>query len=139
MMLMLEDNAERIARFQAVLVEIAPSLPVQIWRDAWTMLREMEAFLPVARLISLDHDLEPEHASAPDPGTGWDVTKVLAALPPVCPVVIHTSNADRSSWMCGEFELGGWEYYRVPPLGDDWIEVDWRRIVRKVLRRAARP
>jgi hypothetical protein len=99
------------------------------------MIRDLEAALPSARLISLDHDLDPEEGQTADPGTGWDVTKVLAALPPVCPVIIHTSNGERATWMMGEFDLGGWKYDRVPPLGDDWIELHWRRVVRRLLRR----
>jgi hypothetical protein len=58
----------------------------------------------------------------------------LAALPPVCPVIVHTSNGERATWMVGELELGGWEFHRVPALGDDWIERDWRRTVRDLLR-----
>src|SRR5215207_4902570 len=131
MLLMLEDNAERVARFTAVVQRIAPDLELHIWRDAWTMIREMDALLPQAMLISLDHDLEPEDAHAPDPGTGWDVTKVLAERKPCCPVIIHTSNGERGTWMMGEFELGGWRHHRVGPLGDDWIERDWRRLVRR--------
>jgi len=99
------------------------------------MIREVEALLPSARLLSLDHDLDPQEGDAEDPGTGWEVTKYLAGFPPACPVIIHTSNGDRASWMCGEFELGGWDYRRVPPLGDDWIERDWHRIVRRLLKR----
>ena len=135
MLLMLEDNAERIARFQAVLRRIAPDREVRIWRDAWRMIDEMQPFLPQAALISLDHDLDPEDEKSPDPGTGWDVTKVLAALPPCCPVIIHTSNGERSTWMMGEFDLGGWEYHRIAPLGEDWIENDWRRLAQRLLRR----
>jgi hypothetical protein len=137
MLLMLEDNAERVERFKAALLRVEPALQLRLWRSAWGMIREVKELLPTARLISLDHDLDPDQEGGADPGTGWDVTKVLAALPPVCPVLIHTSNRERSDWMCGEFELGGWEYYRVPPLGDDWIERDWRRVVRRVLRRRA--
>jgi hypothetical protein len=135
MLLMLEDNVERLQRFRATLQRIDPDLQVRIWRNAWTMLREVEALLPSARLISLDHDLDPEEGETADPGTGWEVTKFLAALPPVCPVIIHTSNGERSTWMSGEFELGGWEYHCVRPLGDDWIEQDWRRLVRRLLRK----
>lgn len=101
------------------------------------MLRELEACLPSARLISLDHDLDPEEGEETDPGTGWDVTKALAAMAPVCPVIIHTSNRERSDWMMGEFELGGWEAHRVAPIGGDWIEHDWAHTVRRLLRRGA--
>src|SRR5262245_25111414 len=135
MLLMLEDNSERVERFTAVLRAIAPELEVRIWRDAWKMIREIGPFLPHAYVICLDHDLDPEEETSPDPGTGWDLTKVLAALPPGCPVIIHTSNGERATWMMGEFDLGGWEYHRVAPLGDDWIENDWRRLVRRLLRR----
>ena len=137
MLLMLEDNAERVERFTATLRRVDPSLTLRLWRNAWVMIREVEALLPAARLISLDHDLDPEEGDDSDPGTGWDVTKFLAPLSPTCPVVIHTSNGERASWMMGEFELGGWEFHRVPPLGDDWIERDWRRVVRQLLRRRA--
>jgi hypothetical protein len=136
MLLMLEDNADRVHRFTATLQHIAPELPLRIWRNAWTMIREIEPHLPSARLISLDHDLDPEDGDPADPGTGWDLTRYLAALPPVCPVIIHTSNGERATWMSGEFELGGWEYHRMPPLGDDWIERDWRRLVRRLLKRS---
>jgi hypothetical protein len=134
MLLMLEDNAERVQRFTAALRRVDPALELRLWRNAWAMIREVGPFLPAARLISLDHDLDPEEGTTEDPGTGWDVTKFLAALPPACPVIIHTSNGDRATWMMGEFELGGWDYHRLPPLGDDWIERDWRRLVRRLLR-----
>ena len=135
MLLMLEDNAERIERFCAVLHAIDPALELRVWRDAWKMIREVGPLLPMARLVSLDHDLDPEEGSITDPGTGWDVTKVLAALPPYCPVIIHTSNGERGTWMMGEFHLGGWEYHRVAALGDDWIEAHWGPVVRRLLRR----
>ena len=99
------------------------------------MIREVQLLLPTAELISLDHDLDPEEGVTTDPGTGWDVAKYLAALPPVCPVIIHTSNGERGEWMMGEFDLGGWRSVRVPPLGDDWIEHDWRLIVRRLLKK----
>jgi hypothetical protein len=132
MLLMLEDNNERIERFHRVLHEIAPNLPFQIWNHAYRMIEEIDPFLPQAILISLDHDLDPTDKT--DPGTGWELTKYLAAKTPICPVLIHTSNSERASWMCGEFELEGWVYERIPPIGDDWIEFDWRRAVRKLLK-----
>jgi hypothetical protein len=134
MLLMLEDDRERIERFTATLLANAPSMPLMVWRSAGRMIREIEPFLPSARLISLDHDLEPVEGEEGDPGDGIDVARFLAARPPVCPVIIHSSNGSRSDWMIGEFELGGWKYKRVAPIGDDWIEAYWGRVVCKLIR-----
>ena len=41
--------------------------------------------------------------------------------------------------MEGEFELAGWMYHRVAPIGDDWIEADWHRVVKRVLRKLKLP
>jgi len=135
MLLMLEDNAERVERFRAVLQRIKPPLEFRWWRNAWRMIDEVEPFLPFVKIISLDHDLDPEDGTSSDPGSGWEVAKYLANMPPICPVIIHTSNKERANWMMGEFELGGWEHHRLPPLGDDWIEHDWRRLVCRLLKK----
>jgi hypothetical protein len=34
-------------------------------------------------------------------------------------------------------DLAGWRHYRVP-IGDDWIEQDWRRVVRRLLQKPNR-
>ena len=94
--------------------------------------------MPAARLVSLDHDLEPDVTDRADPGDGLDVAKWLAGRPPVCPVVVHTSNGVRGDAMVGELDLAGWQVRRVMPLGDDWIEADWRAAVRRALRRPDR-
>jgi hypothetical protein len=133
MLLMLEDDRDRIDRFTATLAAIDFSLPLVVWRSAGRMIREIEPFLPAARLISLDHDLEPVEGED-DPGDGIDVARFLAARPPVCPVIIHSSNGSRSDWMIGEFELGGWKYKRVAPIGEDWIEAYWGAVVRIALK-----
>jgi len=129
-LLMLEDDAERMVRFRAVLAKRDAELVV--WRDAHRMIAEVASYLPGAGLISLDHDLEPE--SDTDPGDGLDVAKYLANLSPVCPVIVHTSNGVRGDSMVGELELAKWKHHRVMPLGDDWIEIDWYLIARRVLR-----
>jgi hypothetical protein len=138
MLLMMEDNADRIQRFTTTLRSIDSSLPFHVWRNAWSMIREMDAFLPAACLISLDHDLEPGEGNSDDPGTGWDLTKHLAALTPSCPIIMHTSNSERATWMMGEFEIGGWPFHRVAPIGDDWIEQDWRLLVQRLVKRRSR-
>jgi hypothetical protein len=138
MLFMLEDDRERIDRFTATLRAIDPSLPLKVWRSARQMIPEIEPCLPAARLISLDHDLEPVEGED-DPGDGIDVARFLAARPPVCPVIVHSSNGSRSDWMIGEFELGGWKYRRVAPIGDDWIESYWGAVVRMLLNRDGTP
>jgi hypothetical protein len=129
--LMLEDDVERLDRFEVVVAKLGVELIS--WPDANIMLAEVGSFLPTASLISLDHDLFPFRDI--DPGDGLDVAKHLATLPPVCPVIIHTSNGVRGDTMEGEFELAGWTYHRVAPIGDDWIEVDWHRVVKRALRK----
>jgi hypothetical protein len=136
MLLLLEDNAERLQRFTQALHAIDPALPLLVWRDAKAMIREVGPHLAAARVISLDHDLEAPPGT-PDPGDGLAVAKFLVSQPVVRPVIIHSSNGERSTWMAGEFELAGWPFWRVAPLGEDWVEVDWRRLVRRLLRRPA--
>jgi hypothetical protein len=137
-LLMLEDDAERVERFAVVLRALDPGLPLRVWRDAHAMMRDAGPLLPSAALLSLDHDLEAE-PGGPDPGDGYMVAQWLVAQPVVRPVVIHTSNGERASWMAGAFDLAGWRHWRVAPLGDDWVEVDWRRVVRRLLRRNKLP
>lgn len=134
MLLILEDDRDRIDRFTATLRVIAPSTPLIVWRSAARMIREVEPLLLSARLISLDHDLELSEGED-DPGDGIDVARFLASRPPACPVIVHSSNGTRSDWMMGEFELGGWRYRRVAPLGEDWIEAYWGAVVGQILSR----
>ncbi len=138
MLLMLEDDAERLVRFQAVLRTLNPQFPLRVWRDAHAMIREAGPLLPSATLISLDHDLVPKPDEA-DPGDGYMVAQWLAAQPVVRPVIVHSSNRERSTWMAGAFDLAGWSHHRVAPLGDDWIEVDWKRVVRRLLGKSRVP
>jgi hypothetical protein len=133
-LLILEDDEERIVRFLATAARVAPLWDHRVWRDARRMARELPALLATPCILSLDHDLEPE-APGDDPGDGMDVARFLAGQPLVRPVIIHSSNIERSGWMAGELELAGWRSWSVLPLGDDWIEVDWARLVRRLIRR----
>jgi len=133
MILILEDNAERLERFDAVLRGLPVQWPVRVWRDAHAMIREAGPLLPQTVLISLDHDLEPEPGQ-PDPGDGYLVAQWLTSYPRYSHIVVHTSNGPRAEWMAGAFELADWPCHRVAPLGDDWIETDWRQTIRALLR-----
>lgn len=132
MILMLEDNAERIRRFRATLKAFVPAAELKVWRDAHAMIREATPLLSASTLISLDHDLDALPGGG-DPGDGVDVVRFLLAQPVVRPVIVHSSNHDRSNQMLGDLDLAGWPHERVAPIGDDWIEVDWRRKVSRLL------
>jgi hypothetical protein len=132
MLLLLEDNRARIEAFTRVLRRALPELPITLWMDAHTMIRELDGHLAQARLISLDHDLYAA-GDAPDPGDGLDVVKYLVTLNlPRPPVIVHSSNSDRAQMMMGELELVGWPCERVVPLGERWIEDDWLESVRRL-------
>jgi hypothetical protein len=126
MIIMLEDDNDRIRRFERAVRSIDLSLKLITWRNAHRMIKELEDHLADARLITLDHDLECEAGETGDPGDGMDVVRNLNRFRQTCPVIIHSSNVTRSDWMAGDFELAGWNYHRVAPIGEYWIEESWR-------------
>ena len=123
--LLLEDNDDRIAGFQKAVAKLGGDFELKIWREAPSMIAECEAFFPSTALISLDHDLNPQPGATTDPGTGLDVAKFLAVCRPVCPVIIHSTNADRAYSMHNELRFADWTAERVGPIGDNWIEPLW--------------
>ena len=116
--------------------KLSPSYRLVFWRDANRMIGECHEFLADAALISLDHDLNKEHADSPDPGDGVDVAEFLSRLPSICPVILHTSNTDRLWSMHNEFRFGGWQAEHVTPFGTNWIEQSWLPMSRKLLEKA---
>jgi hypothetical protein len=110
MICILEDNHERVRQFRAAVAAVAPEVPLRIWRDAPPMIVDLRECLPRVALISLDHDLNRLPNDADDPGSGYDITKLLEGLSPCCPVIIHTSNVERGTWKEGSLSLGGWRY-----------------------------
>ena len=92
MILMLEDDADRIRRFTAAPRAIDPKLLLMVRRDAYRMSREVGDHLPAALPIAPDHDLEPRPDEPSDLGDGLVGAKALASYPRPCPVIIHSSN-----------------------------------------------
>jgi ADP-ribosylglycohydrolase len=134
--LLLEDDADRLIGFKSAVQKLGSSYQLVSWRDANLMIAECHKYLADAALISLDHDLNKEHADSPDPGDGVDVAEFLARLPSICPVILHTSNADRVWSMHNEFRFGGWQAERVMPVGTDWIEESWLPTCRPLLEKS---
>jgi len=135
--LILEDNSERMAAFRRAVESLGDEWLLKAWPDAPSMIAECESHFPSARLISLDHDLNPQPGATCDPGTGLDVARFLADFHPVCPVILHSTNADRVWSMHNEFRFAGWATERVGPLGDSWIEQSWLPMVRTVIETSA--
>jgi ADP-ribosylglycohydrolase len=138
-LLLLEDNSERIAAFESLLPELGDDWRIRVWRDAPTMLSECEDSFSETHLISLDHDLNPQPGATVDPGTGLEVAKLLASHFPFCPVIIHSTNADRAWSMHNELRFGGWTVERFGPIGDDWFRKLWLPKARELMANSLRP
>lgn len=89
------------------------------------MIRNLPNWLGRARLISLDHNLNPQHPDPSDPLTGFEVAAFLATQTPCCPVILHTTNHLRVDSMDRELRDGGWQTCQIRPFRDDWIARFW--------------
>jgi len=125
LILILEDNGERIAGFEAAVERLGAGLTLRLWRDAHAFIAEAGPILHRAVLISLDHDLNRPTGAHRDPGDGLAVATWLAQRRPVCPVIVHSSNHERVESMINELRFGGWTWARVGPFGEHWIDRDW--------------
>ncbi len=130
--LMLEDDEDRVRGFQSAVASMGQGFTLRIWRDAPTMITEAPACIAEAGLISLDHDLEALGGEA-DPGTGLDVAGCLSLHPPVCPVILHTSNFDGRLAMHTRLRAAGWTVATVLPREANWIEASWLPIARRLV------
>ena len=131
--LILDDKSERRAEFERLAPTLGDDFEVLIWDDANRMQKECERFLSRAALISLENDLDGKPGACSDPGTGLDVAKFLAEKKPVCPVIVHTSNTDRSFSILNELRFADWRVDRVGPFGERWIEKYWARKAKEML------
>ena len=131
--LILEDNEERQAEFERMAASLEDGLEVLFWDDANRMRSECERFLPRAALISLEHDLDAKPGGNVNPGTGLELARFLAEKTPVCPVIVHTANTDRSFSMFNELRFADWRVDRVGPIGERWIEKYWTRKAKEML------
>jgi len=131
--LILDDKPERQAEFERMGTRLGDDFEVLIWDDANRMRTECERFLSRAALISLEQDLDAKPGASYDPGSGLDVAKFLAEKKPVCPVIVHTSNTDRSFSILNELRFADWRVDRVGPIGERWIEKYWTSKAREML------
>jgi hypothetical protein len=122
----LDDDMARIDAFLRVAGSPSLGLRPKYWTSAPPMIAELPAIVGSARLISLDHDLYRLKPEDPDPGTGRHVADALAAMAPVCPVLIHSTNTDAAWGMRNQLESTGWSVRLVHHLSQpDWIRDLW--------------
>lgn len=130
---MLEDDLDRIRRFNAVVALRYPSARTDIYRTANDFITAYPALKYTPCLICLDHDLFTDSPSDPDPGDGRDVSSFLVTQPPISPVLIHSTNAPAADSMMFSMRDAGWTVDRIAPIGDDWIESYWFPIASQMI------
>jgi CheY-like chemotaxis protein len=125
----LEDNPKRVVLMSKVLERVLPTYVPQFVANAPEMIAWMEKHLHEVGLRSLDHDLDsvvPREMQPFDPGCGRDIVNWLAEQPPVCPVLVHTTNAPEAVGMIRVMREKGWPVWRTRPHNQmEWIETDW--------------
>lgn len=130
----LEDDSDRQAAMADCLEDRFPQYPIRFFATAAEMIWHLRRNLSDVIVIGLDHDLELVPIvgkSLLDPGSGRIVADYLASVAPVCPVVIHTTNAPAGDGMEAILQDAGWATSRVTPYGDlQWIPEVWLRAMR---------
>jgi hypothetical protein len=133
----LEDNEDRQAEMRSCLADRFYQYEIRFFDRAAEMIDFLKENLDEVLVLCLDHDLELKPGRSGrriDPGTGRDVADYLAGNPPVCPVVIHTTNVPAALGMERVLRDSHWETHHVLPYGDlEWIQEQWFRTVRRAI------
>ena len=122
---MLEDESDRLERFDSLLQTLGDSVEWRHWRTAADFISGFKSADRAPALICLDHDLFTDHPDDPDPGDGRDVAEFMANQLPLCHVVIHSSNSHAADSMFFTLSDAKWDVEKIAPLGQDWIESYW--------------
>lgn len=135
----LEDNADRVTAFTRVLREVGFTGDLAQFARADDCIAWLSQSLPSVEGLSLDHDLIDERPDATDPGDGRQVAEWLAQQRIKVPVIVHSSNAVCGAGMYYCLEDASFPVRRVFPLGEDWIDTDWKRVIlENIIRESAR-
>ena len=133
----LEDNADRQAVMRRCLADRFYMFDAHFFDEAGEMIRFLDQHLPETLVIALDNDLDLKPGPGGrmiDPGSGVEVAEYLARKAPVCPVIIHTTNADAAEAMKSALHTAGWRTQRVIPFDDmQWIESNWFFAMRRAI------
>lgn len=134
LLLILDDDRARLRGFDEIVPHLGRDWEIKVWRDAPTMISEVDLLLSRAHLISLDHDLYKDSEPDPDPGSGRVIANHLSKRDPMCPVIVHSTNTDAAWGMFNELTSAGWRVELVHHLNQPaWIEEMWLPIARRLL------
>lgn len=123
--LMLEDDLDRIDRFNSIVARHHRPISLSIERTAPSFINRYQELAVIPDLICLDHDLMPDCEGDPDPGDGRDVSRFLTTRLASSPVLIHSTNSAAADSMMFSMREHGWTVDRISPIGEDWIESYW--------------
>jgi len=133
----LEDNADRQAVMRACVADRFYTFDACFFDNAPETIRYLAANLADTLVVSLDNDLDMKpgpDGGMIDSGEGRQVAEFLAGHAPVCPVVIHTTNAPAAEAMLESLRGAGWKTRRVVPFDDTaWIASAWFPAVRRAI------
>jgi len=127
----LEDDPRRVRAMRDALKQL-DRCQLLIFRSAFEMIAWLESNSAGAQIISLDVDLDATALEGDDCGSGEDVSAFLAQNPPLCPIIIHSSNALRAPAMHMELTLAGCADVFLAPFRD---AATWASDVARALRR----
>lgn len=135
LLLILDDDRTRLRGFDEIVPRLGKEWVIRAWRDAPSMIAEIDLLLGEAQLISLDHDLYKDSLSDPDPGSGRMIADLLSKRKPVCPVIVHSTNTDAAWGMLNELTSARWKVELVHHLSQPaWIEELWLPVAAKLVR-----
>ena len=138
-LLVLDDDRGRLRGFEEILSRLGADWVIHSWRNAPSMIAQVDALLAEAHLISLDHDLYRDAEADPDPGTGRMIADLLAGRDPVCPVIVHSTNTDAAWGMSNALASGRWTVELVHHTNQvAWIEELWLPVAERLVRKAER-
>ena len=135
--LILEDNADRRHAMRDAIADRFAQYPTYFFATAGEFIDYLRRTDKMPLAISLDHDLDLipiAEGRLIDPGSGRDVADYLATMKPICPIVIHSSNAIAVTGMTMALEESGWDVHRVLPDADTaWVGTRWLREMRNAI------
>jgi len=90
---MLDDNPARVEALGECLSTLTPAPLFEIYQTAERFISGLPVTLPLAQLISLEHDLISKSEGDLHSGNGMEVALELESAP-ACSVILHTVNQE---------------------------------------------